>query len=661
VILSAEYCNAQKTDTLTEVKLSATKPLNIAASSVPVQVMNKEDLQKTNSLSIADAVKYFSGIVVKDYGGVGGLKTISVRSLGANHTGVMYDGILLGDAQGGQTDLGKYSLDNVESIRLFNSAPQKILQPARAYSAASVLSLKCNSGKDQPPASSAFMLNLKAGSFGLINPSATFRLRNNRNFYSAVNGEYLHSKGDYKFISYEDHNEKISRNNSEINAARLEYDAVFSVSDSNEIKFKTYYYKSERGLPGAVIFFNPVSNQFLNDKDFFTQASWENHFSKKSALLISAKFNAGKTFYTDPSYPNSAGKLENEFHQQEQYLSAAVSHRLFSPFTISAASDFYRSNLKRTDQFAAGFANPTRNTFLNNVAIQFLKDRYDITGNILYTVIKEKVRSGLSSKDLKEFTPAVSASAQIFSKLPLRVRFFYKNIFRTPTFNDLYYTNIGNVNLRPEFAQQFNTGLTYSAAPQNFIKEMIFTADGYINRVTDQILAVPRQNLFQWTMLNIGKTNTKGIDATLQLSSKEISFFNLSAGISYSFQNSEDISDPQSRLYRKQLPYIPKHSGSMRLNVAYKKTTLSFNSVMASYRYRLGEQIPENIVQGFVQQDISFQHDFFRSSNFEYRVIAEANNVFNTQYEIIKFYPMPGINYRIGLKATFKHRSKNNN
>src|ERR1700744_1877687 len=68
----------------------------IDTSGTPVQQLKGRELERFNSLSVADAVRYFSGVQLKDYGGVGGLKTINVRSLGSNHTAVFYDGIEFG-------------------------------------------------------------------------------------------------------------------------------------------------------------------------------------------------------------------------------------------------------------------------------------------------------------------------------------------------------------------------------------------------------------------------------------------------------------------------------------------------------------------------------------------------------------------------------------
>ena len=72
----------------------------------PVQELSGRQLHQLSSHNVADALRYFSGIQIKDYGGVGGLKTVNIRSMGTNHVGVFYDGIELGNAQNGTVDLG---------------------------------------------------------------------------------------------------------------------------------------------------------------------------------------------------------------------------------------------------------------------------------------------------------------------------------------------------------------------------------------------------------------------------------------------------------------------------------------------------------------------------------------------------------------------------
>ena len=134
--ISFNIARAQRSDTLKNVKVFAIKKTDLFAVPVQIQQLNKTQLQQINSISVADAARFFSGVVLKDYGGIGGLKTNSVRSLGANHTGVLYDGMMMGDAQGGQIDLGTISLDQLEQISLLSKGnPSAAGENARADTA----------------------------------------------------------------------------------------------------------------------------------------------------------------------------------------------------------------------------------------------------------------------------------------------------------------------------------------------------------------------------------------------------------------------------------------------------------------------------------------------------------------------------------------------
>ena len=646
---------AQKHDTLETVRIPAKKGRIITKAPTPVQLLNRGELDKRNSISIADAVKYFAGVNVKDYGGIGGLKTISVRSLGANHTGVMYDGLLLGDAQGGQADLGKFSLDNVQEIRLSNAGPSEILLPARAFASGALLSVNTVSASGDT--SPAISFGIRQGSFGYISPFFALKTFIGKNCTTGFSGTYQQAKGNYPFKSYENGGGTKQRNNSVIKAIRLEYDVALPFNDTNRFRFKAYYYQSKRGLPGAVVFYNnSPGNQKLHDENIFFQASHEKKLSAKSYLLLSAKYSADNYYYIDPAYPNSFGKLENRFHQKEIYFSAGYKYDLTRAFSASFASDLYNSRLKRTDLLSQGFADPKRNTFLNNLALRFVKNKTEASGNVLYTVINEKVSAGKAGRNLQEFSPALAVSVAPFRYMPMRFRAFYKKIFRAPTFNDLYYTNIGNTALRPEFADQYNAGITFNSRPVLFMNKLVFTGDAYLNNVKDKILAVPRQNLFQWSMQNIGAVRIKGADLGLHIDFNRLKQLQLSSGVTYSFQQSLDVSNKNSSLYGTQLPYTPKHSGSFHTDATYKALVLSYNILFSSYRYRAGDAIPENLVQGWSSNDISLGYSFTKNRYAGYKILAEANNIFNTQYEIIKYYPMPRFNYRLSLLVSIHNK-----
>lgn len=107
-----------------------------------VQTLSGVKLQALSSTSIADALKYFAGVQIKDYGGLGGLKTINVRSLGSQHVGVYIDGIRITNAQNGTVDLGKFSLSTLESVSLYNANRLDACQSASEYASGATVYLQ---------------------------------------------------------------------------------------------------------------------------------------------------------------------------------------------------------------------------------------------------------------------------------------------------------------------------------------------------------------------------------------------------------------------------------------------------------------------------------------------------------------------------------------
>ena len=103
---------------------------------LPAQTLSGKQLESLSAQSVADAIRFFSGVQIKDYGGIGGLKTVNIRSMGTNHVGVFYDGIELGNAQNGQIDLGRFALDNIEAVSVYNGQRSSIFQSARDFGSA---------------------------------------------------------------------------------------------------------------------------------------------------------------------------------------------------------------------------------------------------------------------------------------------------------------------------------------------------------------------------------------------------------------------------------------------------------------------------------------------------------------------------------------------
>lgn len=178
------------------VEVVAAKP---DADLIPVQVLTGDELQRLNSNSVADALRYFAGVQVKDYGGVGGIKTVNIRSMGTNHTGVVYDGVELGNAQNGQIDLGQFSLDNIEAISLHNGQRSRILQPASDFGSAGTIYMRTRVPQFKEGETYHARGAVRFGSFDLINPSALVELKLSSTVSASLSAEWLNSSGKYKF------------------------------------------------------------------------------------------------------------------------------------------------------------------------------------------------------------------------------------------------------------------------------------------------------------------------------------------------------------------------------------------------------------------------------------------------------------------------------
>lgn len=632
------------TKQLDEVEVTAKN--TVKPSSTPIQEFKQYRLKELNALQVSDAVKHFSGVIVKDYGGIGGLKTVSVRSLGAAHTAVAIDGIAMGNAQNGQIDIGRFSLDNVDVISLTNGQDDQIFQPARQVSAASVLNIKSTFPEFDNKIVKG-RVSFKGGSFGLLNPAATVAIKMSNKVAMTLSGEYLFANGRYPYVleygSEGDSSSVELRQNTDVENIRAEL-ALYGKDSVQDGNVKAYFFQSKRGLPGATIFYNTAnfSSQRITDRDFFVQGHYRRQLMPKLAFQLNAKYQYSFTHYLDPVYLGSLGKEENFYHQQEGYLSAGLLYNVLSSLSFSLNTDGIISTL---DADLQDFAYPIRYQWLTALSGKYVNDWVIASATALFTVVDEEVRSGAASKRYFRVNPFVSATFKLFRKINLRFRVFYKNIFRLPTFNDLYYGRVGNINLKPERTNQYNVGITYKAYLADFLPKVELSCDVYHNSVRDKIVAYPTKNIYTWTMLNYGKVSINGIDFTGEVSLKPHSKVMIILGASYTYNRALNVTDPNSSDYKHQIPYTPRISGSGRASLQTPWFDINYSLIWSGHRYAVNQNYAENRVEGFFDHSISASHDFLIKQHV-LGINIECLNLTNKNYAVVRYFPMPGRSWR---------------
>ncbi len=619
---------------------------------IPVQQLAGKELSRLSAHNVADALRYFSGIQIKDYGGVGGLKTVNIRSMGTNHVGVFYDGIELGNAQNGTVDLGRFSLDNMESITLYNGQKSAIFQPAKDFGSAGSIYLQSKTPYFDHGESRHVKATFKTGSFGLANPALLWEQKVTEKVSTSVSGEYMYTTGRYKYTyKVEDSYDTTAvRHNGDVNAIRLENGWYGQMKDGYW-KAKGYLYRSARGYPGAV-----VRNKFTHedrqwDTNVFAQGSIRRNIGTRYSLMANAKYAYDYLHYlADPQRDEALMYTDNRYHQHETYVSVANRLTVFPWWDVSLSAD-YQFNLLDAD--LKDFAYPRRHTLLVAAATAFQWERVKLQASLLGTFVNDRTKKGRSAESNTQWTPTAIFSYRPLRKTDLNLRAFYKRIFRMPTLNDLYYTFIGNADLKPEYTNQYDIGATYT---KNFngkwLKRLEIQTDVYYNEVQNKIIATPTSNFFRWTMTNLGEVEIRGVDAAIQTDWNPAGNLLLTTRLNYTYQKAQDVTNPDDAYYGGQIPYIPWHSGSAIVGLVFGPWEANYSFIYTGERYASQANTPENYQLPWYTSDLSLTRNLVIGQG-EARITLEVNNLLNQQYEVVACYPMPGINFKAILQYTF--------
>jgi outer membrane cobalamin receptor len=653
---------------------------------VPSQKLNGEQLERLNTLSVADALRYFSGIQLKDYGGVGGIKTVNIRSMGTHHLGISYDGVQLGNAQNGQIDLGQFSLDNVEEITLYNGQKSAIFQPASDFGNAGAIYIRTKAPEFGSGEQTHLKIKAQYGSSDMLRTSVLWEQRLSEKVSSSVSAGFLTASGKYKF-RYERRypngetawDTTAVRQNGDIHAERLEAN-LFGKLYQGGWQAKAYIYNSARGIPGAIV--NNVWRRGERQQDLntFVQASFDKNIGEGFSTRWLAKYAYYNTHYENRD--STQLPVDNRYKQQELYLSTANVLELLPNWSASLSYDFKWNKL---DADTWNFAYPTRISNLISLATAIDYKHLKAQASVLATFIHDRTHkrisggagdtgisgdsglSGLSggsgiseasgpseissSASLSRLTPAVFVNIYPFRGTFFSLRAYVKQSFRMPTFNDLYYTDMGNANLVPESALQYDAGFALNKHIQSgFIRHAEMHFDAYYNIVHDKIVAYPKGQQFRWTMLNLGKVHIKGLDIEAEADCSIGRCITATIRAQYTYQDARDVTDPGDSYYRHQIPYIPWHSGSAILGLNWKSWNLNYSFIYAGERYDEQENILYNHMEPWYTSDLSLRY-WFMVNSLRFTAQAEVNNLLDQQYEVIVNYPMPGRNFKLTLSV----------
>lgn len=621
-------------------------------STAPLQAINHHEFLHLGVTDIADALNRLSGITLRDYGGAGGMKTVSVRGFGAKHTGVTYDDVMLSDCQSGEIDVARYSLDNIHALRLVIGDNDDIFVSARQASSAAVLSIETmrTLPTDNHP---HLTTQLKVGSFGYVNPLVRYAQRFNTHLGLCISADYLHADNDYPFTL---HNGSTTthehRTNSKMNSGHVETD-VYAFLNNNTLTGKFYYYDNDRQLPGIVRYYTNVCGERLHDRNVFGQARWLGHSSDEQWIWkVIAKMNWASSCYQDTLKANR--KDDASYWQREYYASATILWHPSEHFSFDYAADYVFNNLNSS---LASDNHPYRHSILQSLTGKYTLHSFNILARVLYSLYYNGAQRGEVSRDVHRLSPSLSLSYRLLSTEDLYLRASYKDIFRVPTFNENYFFHYGSTDLRPEKTDQYNIGMTWNKPWSNAFTTF-FTIDTYLNHVKDKIVAVP-YNMFIWKTINVAKVMAQGCDvnakATYNLNTQQT----LELSGTWSYQQVVNHTNKTSQHYGKQIAYTPLNAGSIALGWKNPWINLSLHGTGSSGRWADNNHYAGTKIDGYWEMGLTAYRQWKMHRKNKNNVPASSprtltlrldiKNLFNKQYEIVAHYPMPKLAWQCSV------------
>ena len=588
--------------------LSAGLPEHVTDSLQPVTVTadkgvvvsRTDTLAVRNSFSISEILHQSPGVILGDYGGFAGLKTVSLRGFGSPHTSIYIDGVKVGNVQSGQNDLGMIGVENYDAAIIDyaqNSLSFRTLRPSfdrlpvRAY------------------------VKFASGSFGTWLPSARFDFRLSENLALSANAAGIISKGDFKY------GDDAVRQNNDIRQVRAGLD-LFGLMDSGDYHIKGYFNSSDRGTPGSVSW---PSDDRQKDMNVFVQGLLRKKFSQLYSLQVSAK-----GAYDDIFYSSSWG--DSRYGQTEFQLNSSHLFRIKSWWNVSFAADMQWDGLKSTNYQASRFT--ASGSLTSSFRLKCLSANIALEYNGAFD-------SGARSRNA--FSPSVDMRLTLAEGLDMVA--FARRAYRVPTFNELYYVGYGNPDLKPEDAWLTDVGFDFS---RQLSQTWLLKAklDGFYNSLTDKITSAPTvEDPNIWLPYNIGKVRSAGFDAVAGTSYASAAW-KFSFDAKYSFQSAVDMT-PNSYTFGRQIPYVAMHSVVLDATVAWNG--LEFNP---RWNMKAGRTDSAGALADWNTLDLNLNRPFRIRNVGVITVRLAARNILDSHYELVSGYPMPGRSFMAGLEFT---------
>jgi outer membrane receptor protein involved in Fe transport len=153
--------------------------------------------------------------------------------------------------------------------------------------------------------------------------------------------------------------------------------------------------------------------------------------------------------------------------------------------------------------------------------------------------------------------------------------------------------------------------------------------------------------MYYWSMENLGIVDILGLDATAEFHFSLFTFH-----LNYSYQHAVDHSKEGSKTYGHQIVYTPRHSGGASVRWENRWVNLGATLMVVGDRYSLAQNIEQNRLPAYCDLGLSADRKIdLRLGTLSLRL--QVLNLLDTQYEVVRAYPMMGRNWKVNITYEF--------
>jgi iron complex outermembrane receptor protein len=208
--------------------------------------------------------------------------------------------------------------------------------------------------------------------------------------------------------------------------------------------------------------------------------------------------------------------------------------------------------------------------------------------------------------------------------------------FRIPTFNDLYWSEGGNADLRPEDAMQYQAGIAFRS------KSFEASANVYQIDIQDMIQWLPG-TIALWLPQNVGRVRSYGGEAFADFH-KDFGKTRISARGSYGYTVSEN------RATGKFLIYVPRNRATAALQASHGRISGGIHGSLTDEVFTRTDNNPRYNLDGYSVWDGDAQIRIGKTKNIA--IGGQIRNIFDTRYAVVEGRPFPGRNYQLYINVT---------